>query len=355
MYPHSEVKVDLLRKYLEMYLHVLSNTHNKRTIYIFDLFCGPGLHDNNGVGSPLVMLNEITKVSKSNKNISYKCLFNDKEKDKIEKLKKYVSESNNYSEITDINYSHIDYRVLIPDIISQIQAHPNLDKAFVFIDPYEYKDIRMSDIKSLLCNGQTEVLLFLPTQFMFRFEANGTPESLKSFIKELVPIKKWPKSSTGIDFIENLKDYFKAYLGKTFYVDTFIIKREAGQYFCLFFFTSNIFGFERMLEAKWKIDKDEGRGWSFERSYNLFLDEKSSGTLKFENELQNYILNPRTNKEVYEFTLHKSHLPLHANDVLRHLQNSELLSVLTNTGQPVRKNAFYLDHKPKKQITIQLK
>ena len=156
MYPHSEVKVDLLRKYLEMYLHVLSNTHNKRTIYLFDLFCGPGMHENNGVGSPLVMLNEIKKVSESNKNISYKCLFNDKEKNKIEKLKKYVTESNNYSEITDINYSHIDYRVLIPDVISQIQAHSTLDKAFVFIDPYEYKDIRMSDIKSLLRNGQTE-------------------------------------------------------------------------------------------------------------------------------------------------------------------------------------------------------
>ena len=355
MYPHSEVKVDLLRKYLEMYLHVLSNTHHERTIYLFDLFCGPGIHDNNGIGSPLVMLNEINKVYNPNNKISYKCLFNDKASDKIDKLKTNISHSNIYSQTININYSCSDYRILISDVISKLQTFSNSEKAFIFIDPYEYKDIRISDIELLLNNRRTEVLLFLPTQFMFRFESNGTPESLKCLIKELVPIEEWPKSSTGIEFIESLKNHFKIYLGDHYYVDTFIIKRDAGQYFCLFFFTSNIYGFEKMLEAKWKIDKDEGRGWSYERSYNLFAGEKFPVTLKFEAELKEYLLKQRTNKEVYEFTLHQGHLPLHANDILRHFQTTGLLSVLTKTNQPVRKNAFYLDHKPREIITIQFK
>ena len=235
MYPHSKVKVDLLRKYLEMYLHVLSNTNTVKNIYLFDLFCGPGLHENEGVGSPLVILNEIRKVSNANKNISYECQFNDNDINKIEKLKSTISSNSIYSPIEKVYYSCKDYRSIIPEIILKIKAFSSSKKAFIFIDPYEYKDIRISDIESLLNNKQTEVLLFLPTQFMFRFEANGTPNSLKRIIEDLVDSREWPRSSTGIDFIENLKDHFKKYLGDAYYVDTFIIQRDAGQYFCLFF------------------------------------------------------------------------------------------------------------------------
>lgn len=360
MYPHSEVKIDLLQKYLEIYLNVLSNTF-VRKIYLYDLFCGFGVYENEGMGSPLIMLQEINKVlvaEKGNK-IDYQCFFNDYNQENIAKLRKNIAKKIFNFSVDNVKYSCEDYRSLISEVILEINSFSSHEKAFVFIDPYQYKGIGFGDIKSLLQSKKAEVLLFLPTQFMFRFESNGTPESLKCFIEELVPYEEWPKSATGIDFIENLKSHFKIKLGEDYYVDTFVIKRDEGQYYCLFFFTSHIFGFQKMLEAKWDIDKNEGRGWCFTHSSDLFAGQKSSVTLKFEMELKRYLLSGlRTNKDVYEFTLHNGHLPKHANEVLRNWQNEGMLTVLKKDGEMAIKGSYYLNYqdwrKNPDKVTFQL-
>jgi hypothetical protein len=222
----------------------------------------------------------------------------------------------------------------------------NKEKAFIFIDPYGYKDISVKHITSLLENKKTEVLLFLPTQFMFRFESKGTPESLKEFINELVPKDQWPKSETGVDFIENLRDGFRKVVGNNFFVDSFIITRDRNQFFSLFFFTSHIYGFDRMLESKWEIDAEEGRGWYYEES-SLFNEQpKKPNTLKFEQHLINFLKGVyRTNREVYEFTIRNGHLTGHANDILLKTQNEGRLEVISKDGKPARKNSFFIRYK----------
>ena len=49
---HSQAKVRLLRTYLVNYLSVLTNATSVKRIRIFDLFCGRGIYDNDGEGSP---------------------------------------------------------------------------------------------------------------------------------------------------------------------------------------------------------------------------------------------------------------------------------------------------------------
>ncbi len=363
MFPHSEAKVQLLQKYLEKYFLILSHSLSIKKIYLYDLFCGPGLHENDGIGIPLVILDEIGKILSSNndKETTFECLFNDLDTEKIESLKTHISYNKHYQNSSNIKFFNEDYNQIIKQVIATANKLKFDEKAFIFIDPYQYKNISFNDIKSLLKTGKAEILLFLPTQFMFRFASNGTPESLINFIEELVPYKEWPQSKTGFNFIENLKLHFKNAIGDRYFVDTFIIKRDAGQYFCLFFFTSNIYGFEKMLETKWEIDKSEGSGWDYEPSGNLFCGTvKSARTLQFENELAKYLMNtPKSNKEVYEFVLHGSHLPKHANDVLRDWQENGSLSVLDSSGNPARKKSFYLAYehwqKNPAKVTMELK
>jgi three-Cys-motif partner protein len=354
--PHSQAKVRLLRIYLKKYLHVLSNSFFSN-IYLFDVFCGHGKYDDGGLGSPLVMVEEIQNVLSSSltNKISYFCHYNDNNPEYIDKLKSII-DGYDVNDNVDICYSCFDYRRVLPDILCRLNKLSFSEKAFIFIDPWGYGDVRFSDIQSLLSSGKAEVLLFLPTQFMYRVESAGTPNSLKCFIDEITQYEDWPRSTSGIEFINKLKDAFKARLGDMYYVDTFIIKRDEGQFFCLFFFTSHIFGFQKMLESKWEIDNEEGRGWRYESEIgNLFSGEKSSITLKFEEELRNYLFHyQRTNIEVYNFILHKGHLPTHANEILRDWQDNGTLSVLTTAGQPVRKKAFYLSHKPSVEITLEL-
>jgi len=350
MYEHSEIKVRLLKLYLEQYLNVLYLSPFVDIVYVYDLFCGEGIYDNGGEGSPIIILNTVKKVhclnQSSKENIGrIHSHFNDLNPDKIEKLKTIVEEKKlSCPEIGSITFSSKDYRELVP-LIAKKTLKFTKQKGFIFIDPYGYKDIRVSDIQSLLLSKKTEVLLFLPTQFMFRFEKKGTPESLKDFIEELVPIAEWPQSTTGVDFIENLTDAFRRTLGNEYFVDSFIISRDKNQFFCLFFFTSHIYGFDRMLNSKWKLDEEEGRGWSLGSENSLFGQmEKRANTSKFEKKLIEFLSSERGNGEIYEFTLHNGHLPTHAKDILTILQDSNKLITRSLDGSEVRRSSFYLNY-----------
>src|SRR5258706_5927378 len=259
---HSEVKVRLLGKYLNRYLNIISNDGYTERIKIYDLFCGEGIYDNQREGSPLVILRAVKdmhfiNVARSNKFPAIDCQFNDIDKNKVEKVKKIVTEKSlYYAQFGNIEYTFKDYQEEIKKLIALPKSKNH--KTFVFIDPYGYKHIKASDIKNLLLKGNAEVLLFLPTQFMYRFDANGTPEALVDFIEELVEYKNWKETDSIWQLIDQLKISFRNYLGTTFFVDNFTIQKDPNTVFCLFFFSSHIKGFEKMLEAKWEIDTEEG-------------------------------------------------------------------------------------------------
>jgi three-Cys-motif partner protein len=350
LYEHSEIKIRLLKLYLEQYLNVLYLSPYVDIVYVYDLFCGEGVYENGGEGSPLIILNSVKTVycsdhTSKNSIGRIHSHFNDINPDKIVKLKSIINERKlTCPEIGSTTFSSKDYKELVPLIVKKTLTFRK-QKAFIFIGPYGYKDIKVSDIQALLISQKTEVLLFLPTQFMFRFEKKGTPESLKDFIEELVPTEQWPQSNTGVDFIENLTDAFRNKLGNKYFVDSFIISRDKNQFFCLFFFTSHIYGFDRMLNSKWKLDEEEGRGWSLGAENSLFSQGgRRPNTGKFEKRLVEFLSKERGNGEIYEFTLHNGHLTTHAKDILMMLQDTNKLTTRCLDGSVARKSSFYLNY-----------
>ncbi|MBD1431596.1 three-Cys-motif partner protein TcmP [Sphingobacterium sp. DN00404] len=351
LFIHSEVKVKLLGAYLQRYFNIMSNTPFVNTVHYYDMFSGPGIYENGGEGSPLIILRELkeahfrAKSRKTDLSSKYKCLFNDKDLKKIETLCKNIKEAKiHYPEMGTLDYCTEDYKKLCPEVVKQLKSLPKDEKAFVFIDPYGYKDVRFSEIRDLLSSKKSEVLLFLPTHFMFRFSENGTPESLHNFINDVVPEDQWPKSETGLDFVENLKQAFQRNLGDDFFVDSFIISRDKNQFFCLFFFTSHIYGFDRMLDAKWEIDAEDGRGWKFNAASSNLFSQVINGpnTSKFEKELKAYLKERRSNKDLYVFTLQKGHLTSHAVQILKKWQDDGILVATLPDGKAARKSAFYI-------------
>lgn len=361
MYQHSEVKVRLLKLYLEKYLNILTHSPYFKEIYVYDLFCGEGIYEDGGKGSPVIILETITVIHNqsklgNNKTGHFLCHFNDFDGLKVDKLESIISSKRLFiDEMGKLICTKEDYQALLPKVVSRV-SNLNKDKAFIFIDPYGYKDISVKHIIALLENRKTEVLLFLPTQFMFRFESKGTPESLKEFISELVPKEDWPKSETGVDFIEKLRDGFRKVLGKDLFVDSFIITRDKNQFFSLFFFTAHIYGFDRMLESKWEIDAEEGRGWYYEEASLFNSQPKKPNTLKFERNLMNFLKGVyRSNAEVYEFTIRNGHLVGHANDILSRAQNDGHLEVVAKDGKTVRKNSFFVRYRDYKDEPDKIK
>jgi len=188
-----------------------------------------------------------------------------------------------------------------------------------------------------------EVLLWLPIQFMYRFSKNETPESLKNFILELGLEDSLDSIRNVWDFIELLKNGFQMSLGNNFFVDNFSLKKEENTVFCLFFFTSHIKGFEKMLEAKWDIDTEQGKGWKYSGNQpSLFHTQKTNPLAeKLSKLIKTSII---TNGEIYEFTLRQGFLPKHTVEVFKDWVKSGKLSVNLPNGDKARKNSFYISY-----------
>ncbi|HEX8023702.1 three-Cys-motif partner protein TcmP [Mucilaginibacter sp.] len=347
MLDHSEAKVKLLGKYLDRYLNIIANDGYTKKINIFDLFCGEGLYENGGKGSPIIILENVKKLHSINsgridKIPSIDIFFNDIKKEKTDKVDSIVKQKGLHSErFGQLYYRNKNYKEIIPSLSAFLDKSKDA-KSFIFIDPYGYKEIRASEIKGLLKSKKSEVLLFLPTQFMYRFDEKGTPESLIELLDDLVEYNKWKSNESVFHFIDQFKEAFKQNLGSEFFVDTFTIQKDKHTVFCLFFFSSHIRGFEKMLEAKWDIDTEAGKGWKYERTRSLFEPFKTN--LLESNLLKKLANSAMNNVEIYNFTLHSGFLPKHMNEVLNTLQETNKISVTLKTGEKARKNAFYVNY-----------
>lgn len=347
---HSDAKIKLLGEYLKRYLNIISNDGFTEEINIYDLFCGQGLYDNGGHGSPIVTLNQIKNtyysqiLKKPTKSPKINCHFNDIEASKIEILRGAIKDKSlHYNEFGELKFTSNDYKSEVDKLVKSFKSFKN-QKAFVFIDPYGYKDIKSEQIKLLMdSNKKSEVLLWLPTQHMYRFSNKGIPEALLAFIEELTTYKDWKKSDSVWKFISQLKNGFQLYLGENYFVDNFSIKKDENTVFCLFFFTSHIKGFEKMLEAKWEIDSEQGRGWEYTGNIeNLFSTTKTND---LEDKLKIFIASgKRFNGDVYEFTLRLGFLPKHTNQIFDEWQRNNTLLVTLANGDKARKKSYYVKY-----------
>lgn len=355
-YEHSDIKVKLLKLYLEKYINILALAKGVHTVEVYDLFCGEGIYNNGKEGSPVIILRLIKDIyykAKKNSNVKFNCNFNDYNNQKTIKLSNYISEKKmHYQEMGTLNYHNEDYQVLKDKIVASSKVKGL--KRFIFIDPYGYKNISVDDIKGLLSDNNTEVLLFLPTQFMYRFEKKSTPESLYNFLSEVMSEEEQGMSSSGVDFIHKLRDGFGNKLKGKHFVDSFIITRNVNEFFALFFFTSHLYGFEKFLEAKWSIDEEEGRGWSpkFEQADLFSAIYVQAKTDKFEENLIIFLSQLRSNIEIHNFTIENRHLTTHAVQILKKIQNSNNLIVNNTDNSKPRKGAFYIGWNEVKTNTI---
>jgi hypothetical protein len=114
-----------------------------------------------------------------------------------------------------------------------------------------------------------------------------------------------------------------------------------------------------MLEAKWKIDKEDGRGWQGVQVSNLFdkLSE-SANTEKLRRLLLSYLESgPKTSGEIFEFIIDNRFLPKHGTEILKSIQDR--LEVTDQSGKNTPKGAYYLTYdnfkENPKRVTIKLK
>lgn len=365
MQMHSKAKVEFYKTYLERYVAILCQSQYIHRIRIYDVFCGMGIYEDGGKGSPVVAHDTIRGIYEAH-NITNKTeielVVNDKSEVRIAKVKEYIDQNkHSYCIVRPYN---LEISQLLKVIVPEINNTPADTRNLVFIDPYGYKDIKKELLLELMKNGRTEVILFLPISHMQRFtnvaiqdeESIAQYEPLREFVFSFFPDTNHPirqNTVRAIDYINYVANALK--FNNKFFATSYFIERDKANIFALFFMSSNIFGFEKILETKWKLDEEHGGGFRLpekEQTIDMFADEfaletKNENARKLKKILEEALKSPKTNKDIYELVVRNEFLPKHANEVLKELQNTNpKFSVIDiSTGKKARKNAFYLTYK----------
>lgn len=358
---HSEAKINLYTYYLGIYLNIMLRNPYVEKIYLFDLFAGEGKYENGKFGSPIEALKTIREHFKFNEKNAIKVDYtiNDPEysrinphKKKIDRIKKEISKIEKPPNTT-ICYYEKYYQAIITQILATINKLSRKEHALLFIDPWGYKDVNFSILKDITSRKRVELILFLPIYFMYRFaEKSLSPdnfpggESLKNLLLQIFE-DSTPDTTNQLNFIKSIKSALQKH-NYSDYVDTFLIERTSGQFFSLFFFTNHNKGMRAMLDAKWKMDEAEGRGFKINHNQMVMFSKESSSN--YPQILKDYLSQKHalSNKNLYDFGLQNGFLPKHTNKILRMLDEQGLITVEALDNKPIHKYSYYIDNKNRK-------
>lgn len=334
----TAAKIKLYQGYIGTYLIKVLMKFGKCAVA--DLFCGPGKNGTES-GSPLVLLEQAEKMlssetlKKIHPNPEVSILFNDIEPDHIANLAVELSRMTLPRELRIETPTSKHFRDVINGNTMLIRSpRPK----FFFLDPFNYSDVTMEDIKLLIDSPYTEVLLFLPAFFAYRFAGVETEEKTKRFLESF--------TTRGIsdyadfdDFINSIKTKLKTSLGIDF-VRPIIL--DAGQQKnTLFFLSKSIHGMLVMNEVIWEdaydgkrvLVKDEGEPGLFSKQE---LETATPALVEFEKALLAEMKSRKmmTNVDVIHFAIKEGFLPRHAEDIIR--KHHDHFSITVTNGKQVR-------------------
>jgi len=285
--PHTEAKLEILRKYLNAWIPILS-TFNGRILYI-DGFSGPGEYKGGKEGSPLVAIKAFKEQRKPIKN-EVKMIFIEERKDRCDYLNSKIQQIEIPKNLI-INIHCEKFENVLNGILEILEKNRvYLAPCFIFIDPFGFSDIPFEIIKKIMKNPKCEVLINFMYEEINRFISD--PKLWDTFT-ETFGTEKWKsilelKNPSKEERENLLLGIYKEQLetdAKIRHVNAFkmINKNNRTDYF-LFFGTNDYTGLKKMKEAMWKVDNSGSFTFS-DATYNpdqptLFENEPNFTDLK---------------------------------------------------------------------------
>lgn len=350
--PHTEAKLKFYICYLERYLPILFKSPFIGKINVYDMFCGQVLYDDGKESGAVRAFNKIKEVQKNNpgSNTEITLTLNDLNKNRFKKIKEWFESQEETFKTALHNEDAADLIRKLIDGINNKQN--NKTRNLVFVDPYGYKEIDKSLIEELLKNERTEVIIFLPINQMTRFKDKTVGDDVK---KEFLPLKIFVEQfgidvdtvNGDVDLIKKIEQSLS--FGEKYFSTSYHIKNQQGNYYALFFVTSHIYGLEKILEVKWKLDDQQGSGFNNTNQGDMFLETQKIEELK-EN-LKLFLHESKNNNEIYEWTLKQGFMPKHTNQILKELQNNNRLK---NTPDSIRRGSFYVNYNNYKKQKVKI-
>lgn len=268
--PHTAAKHKILRRYLEAWLPIIewrrgAGAPKETDVVIVDGFAGTGRYDTGQDGSPIVVTDaylEHDALDRMGHSVHLVCI--EKEADFASHLETELAKKPLEDTRLDAEVRLGLFADRFPELIDDLRKRfGRVPPTFAFLDPFGLKDNTLELTSTLAVEKGCEVLVYLPTGFMARFEST---EEFESALDNLYGDRRaWEQAKDIVDLEERriwLRDRFGEVLSDQTggrYLPFDIQPQGSSNIYSLVFSSQNRTGLQRMKEAMWNVDPSAGQ------------------------------------------------------------------------------------------------
>jgi len=343
---HSELKLSIYKKYLEIYLSIMREGKFFKCIFIVEPFAGKGIDNNGKEGSALIAKRVISSLKDGyeEKKKSVFLRLNEKEKNFYDKLKKNLESLP--LDIPDISVSNDDANKFIVDTLKETKGKQN--HRFFFIDPWGYTQLKGKTYQEIFKAENLDLLIFIPIHSIYRFlrkEKNSNQlKPIADFLRDIgIDEKDAEGFSELIDFIEEIKCAFYKKVGSKYVYYKILKNEKINDKHTLFFISKHILGAEKFLEVLDKFEEKDLFKFAVSDLEGPFIED-----IRDNREL--------TNCELYKCGILNGLLPKRVKIVLEKLETDKKITVVPEDSckKHIRRY-FYIGYKYYKEESPKLK
>jgi three-Cys-motif partner protein len=268
--PHTAAKHRILRRYLDGWLPIMGQwqgprARREKALVLVDGFAGSGRYDTGEAGSPLVMLDAyLEHDDRERLPQEVQFIFIEKEAGFVNHLKSEIDARSLDETNATVDIHHGLFAERFPAVIEDLRMrYEAVPPTFAFIDPFGLKDNTLELTSGLAALERCEVLAYLPTGFMARFE------STREFAPALDNLYGARSEWEGVrdeNSLEKRRLWLRDRFGEVISAQTgghhlsFDIQPEgSANIYSLVFSSQHRKGVQRMKEAMWKVDPSSGQ------------------------------------------------------------------------------------------------
>jgi len=304
----SKVKGQIVADYFPVWAKIILS--NDESIGFVDLYAGPGKYTDGTDSTPLLILRKAVQMPEFAKSL--RCIFNDKNEEKVKSLCKNINELQGINKLTSfptlLNSEVSDDILSFLGEISQIPT-------FYFLDPWGYKGLSLGLIKSAIKSWGSECIFFFNYNRIQAAINNPQVQNLmvalfgKDRLEELrTKLVDLDSTEKELEIINTLSEALKDFGGKFSLPFCFKHAEQDRTSHYLIFVGKHPKGYSLIKEIMAKYSQKDADGipsFTYEPKKNVQLEFTFNRPLK---ELANTLLKEFSMKSIEFKNLYKEHI-----------------------------------------------
>jgi three-Cys-motif partner protein len=257
--PHTIAKIEMVRKYLRVWLSILGTAFRGVDLWYIDGFAGPGEYSNHADGSPVAALqaaDEALRESYGWKGGVVHCVFIEEDSARFANLEKVISSIPQRVRLK----RHLFNDTFLGGLgqLRQLPTNPfqHRQPIFAFIDPFGIKGLPFEIVKELLSHERREVLINLDADGVARVYGAGAYANHRERLNEIFGDDAWERELATVPLgklphtiVAMYKSRLRA-IQNIDYVFSFEMQSNTGKMdYHLVFATQHPIGLEKMKEV----------------------------------------------------------------------------------------------------------